>query len=263
MKKVLTVFMAIALTTGVFAAGKKEAAGSALERIQKAGVIKIGIEGTYPPYTYHDERNDLVGYDVEIAREIAAKLGVVPSFVESAWDSLIAGVDAGRWDVVINQVGINPDRQAKYDFSTPYTYTRGALIVRNDSTVASFADLNGKKSAQTVTSNWAQLAQSFGAEIVGTVSGFNESVDLVVNGRADATINDDVTFYDYKKAHPESPTKVVAFADTITTDGVLLPKNEPALLAAINQALAQLHDAGRLREISQKYFGQDISIPPK
>ncbi|GMO53440.1 MAG: amino acid ABC transporter substrate-binding protein [Termitinemataceae bacterium] len=255
-------FMLIVVQVFAFAQGKNKA-GTALERIKSAGVIKVGIEGTYPPYTFHDAKNNIVGYDVEIAREIAEKIGVKVEFVESSWDSLIAGVDSGRWDVVINQVGINPERKKKYDFSTPYTYTRGALVVHSDSTIKSFADLKGKKSAQTVTSNWAQVAEKNGAEIIGTVSGFNESVRLVESKRADATINDDVTFYDYKKTNPKSPTKVVAFATEITTDGVLLPKKEPKLLQAINQALKELGDSGKLSEISNKYFAQDISIPPK
>jgi cystine transport system substrate-binding protein len=263
MKKLVLLVMALSVV--VFGCAKKPQANvDSLTRIKNAGVIKIGIEGTYPPHTYHDANNNLVGNDVDIAREIAAKLGVKPEFIESSWDSLIAGVDTGRWDVVINQVAVKPERQEKYDFSIPYAYARGALIVRSDNdSIKSFEDLKGKKAAQTVTSNWADVARKYGAEIVGTVSGFNESIDLVINKRADATINDDVTYYDYKKVHADSPTKIAAFTDNVTNVAVLLGKNQPELLAAINEALQELRDSGKLSEIALKYFVSDISIPPQ
>jgi cystine transport system substrate-binding protein len=259
MKKLIVILLAFAMTVSAFAGGKSEQTGSSLDRIKAAGVLTIGTEGTYPPYSYHNEANELVGYDVEVAKAIAGKLGVKPKYVESHWDSLIIGLDSGRWDTVINQVGINPERQAKYDFSTPYTYTHGALIVHNDNTgIKTYSDLAGKKSAQTVTSNWAKLAERNGAEIVGT-DGFNQSIDLVITGRADATINDDVTFYDYTKQHPNSPVKIVALSDDITADGVIISKNQSELLAAINKALDELRKEGVLKTLSEKYFGQDIS----
>ncbi|MDR3342378.1 MAG: amino acid ABC transporter substrate-binding protein [Treponema sp.] len=263
MKKLLVVLLAFITTVSAFAGGKKDQAGSTLDQIKKAGVLTIGTEGTYPPYSYHNEADELVGYDVDIAKAIAAKLGVKAQFIESHWDSLIIGLDTQHWQVVINQVGITPQRQEKYDFTTPYTYTRGALIVRSDDTsISAFDDLAGKKSAQTVTSNWAQLAQRYGAELVGT-DGFNQSIDLVLSGRADATINDDVAFYDYLKQHPNNAAKIAALSDDVSVNGVILSKNQPELLAAINTALDELYKAGIIKEISMKYFNQDISVASK
>ncbi|MGL5437086.1 MAG: amino acid ABC transporter substrate-binding protein [Lachnospiraceae bacterium] len=235
---------------------------NSLEAIKAAGVVTIGTEGTYPPYSYHDEANTLVGYDVEIAEAIAEKLGVKPQFVETKWDSLIMGVDSSMYNLVINQVGITDERKEKYDFSTPYTYPRAALIVLEDNdSITSFDDLNGKKSAQTVTSNWAKMVDEYGGEVVGT-DGFNQSIDLVLSGRADATVNDDVTFYDYRKLNPNAPVKIAALGNEPIASGVLLGKNQPELLEAVNNALKELADEGRLTEISEKYFGADISIIP-
>ena len=121
-----------------------------------------------------------------------------PQFVEGKWDGLIAGVDASRYDVVINQVGITPERQKKFDFSEPYIASKAVLIVNDKSSIKSFEDLKAKKSAHTLTSNYAQIARKYGADIVPT-DGFNQSVDLVVQGRADATINDNLSFLDFKK----------------------------------------------------------------
>jgi len=237
------------------------AAANLLEEIKAKGVITVGIEGTYPPYTYHDESTDeLTGYDVEIARAIAEKLGVEVEFVETKWDSIIAGLDAERYDAIINQVGITPERQEKYDFSQPYTYTRGSLIVHEDNAeITSFEDLAGKKSAQTVTSNWAAIAESYGATIEGT-DGFSQSIELVLAGRADATINDDVTFYDYKKAKPDAKVKIVDISDEVSASGVMIRKGNAELLTAINTALDELRAEGRLKELSEKYFGVDVSV---
>jgi cystine transport system substrate-binding protein len=262
MKKAFVFVMAFVLAVSAFAGAKKESAANSLERIKAAGELVIGIEGTYPPYTYHDgASNRLIGYDVEVAEAIAAKLGVKPKFVESKWDSLVIGLDTGLWDTVINQVGVTQERKEKYDFSVPYTYTRGVVVVRSDNdTIASFEDLNGKSSAQTITSNWAQLAERYGARIIGT-DGFNESVQLVIDQRADLTINDDVTYADYRKEHPESPTKVVATSTDVTESAVILAKNQNELREAINNALAELSADGTLTRLSLKYLNLDVSKP--
>jgi cystine transport system substrate-binding protein len=260
MKKLFMFGLALVLGVSAFAGAKKESALNSLERIKAAGELAIGIEGTYPPYTYHDAAtNKLIGYDVEVAEAIAAKLGVKPRFVESRWDSLIIGLDSGLWDTVINQVGVTEARKEKYDFTVPYTYTHGVVIVREDNdSIQSFEDLNGKSSAQTITSNWAQLGERYGARIIGT-DGFNESVQLVIDQRADATINDDVTFADYRKEHPESPTKIVATSTDVTESAVILSKNQNELLEAINKALVELSADGTLTRLSLKYLNLDVS----
>ncbi|HYE67075.1 MAG TPA: amino acid ABC transporter substrate-binding protein [Anaerovoracaceae bacterium] len=261
---ILTLIMALSLfgCAGSSDSDQEEAPATVglLEEIQEKGTLTIGIEGTYPPYTYHDEISDeLAGYDVEIAQAIAQKLGVEAEFVETKWDSIIAGLDADRYDVIINQVGITAERQEKYDFSQPYTYTKGVLIVAEDNNeITSFEDLDGKKSAQTVTSNWAATAESYGATIEGT-DGFSQSIELVLSGRADATLNDDVTFYDYKKAKPDAKVKFVATSDEISVSGVMIRKGNEEFLNAINTALDELRAEGKLKEISQKYFGVDVS----
>lgn len=230
-----------------------------LSEIKADGVLKIGTEGTYSPYSYHDDNNDLTGFDVEIARAIADKLGVKAEFEETKWDSMIAGLDAKRFDVVINQVSITDERKEKYDFSTPYTYTHGALIIQSDNTdIKSFSDLKGKKSAQSLTSNWADTAKQYGAELVST-DGFNQSIDLVLQGRADATLNDDITYYDYLKQKPDAKVKIAAKSDDESESAVLIRKGNSELVKAIDQALSDLASDGTLSDLSNKYFGTDVT----
>ena len=248
---VVMAVLQLALATGAYAQ-------SSLEAIKSAGVIKIGTEGTYAPFTFHDASGKLVGFDVEIGEAIASKLGVKAEFVEGKWDGLIAGIDAKRYDLVINQVSITPERQAKYDFSAPYITSKAVLLVKNDSTIDSFAALKGKKAAQSLSSNFGKLAQSAGAELVAT-EGFNQSVELVLSGRADATINDSISFLDFKKHKPDAPLKIAASQENADHAGVLLAKGQPELLDAINKALAAAQTDGTYLQISQKYFGADVS----
>jgi cystine transport system substrate-binding protein len=229
------------------------------EKIKENGYITFATEGTYAPYSFHDEDDNLTGFDVEIARAIAEKLGVEAKFTETQWDGIIAGLDANKYDAISNQVSITEERLEKYLFSDPYTYTYGVVIVNGDNDdINSFEDLDGKDVALTVTSNWAQLAESYGGTIVST-SGFNESIQLVLQNRADATVNDNVTFYDFINNQPDANAKIVATSDEATEEGILIRKDDADLQEAINSALNELREEGRLAEISEKYFKEDIT----
>lgn len=233
-----------------------------LAAIQKAGIIRIGTEGTYAPFSYHDPKdNKLVGFDVDIGRAIAKQLGVKAEFVEGKWDGLIAGLNVNRYDAVINQVGITPERQEKYDFSKPYISSEAVLIVRDDNdTIHSFQDIKGKRSANTLTSNFGKLAQREGAEVV-PVQGFNEAIALLTSGRVDATINDYLSYLDFKKQQPQAKVKVVAQDDSAEfgRSGVLMRKGQAPLKVAIDKALDEIVADGSYRQISERYFGEDLS----
>ncbi len=241
-------------------AAASAAGGSQLDAIKQKGVMTVGTEGTYSPFTYHDSKtNQLVGFDVEVAEAVARQLGVKAQFVETKWDSMIAGLDAKRYDVVFNQVGITDERKQKYDFSTPYTVTRAALIVSSDNTtVKTFDDLKGKKSAQSLTSNYAQMAQKYGATLVGT-DGFNQSADLVLQKRADATINDDIAYYDYKNQKPDVKLKIAATLSDASKNAALIRKGNDSFVKAVDDALSKLTSDGTLGKISAKYFGKDVT----
>jgi cystine transport system substrate-binding protein len=256
MKWLNTLLVAAAVQLLALAPGH---AGSNLDDIKAAGVLKIGTEGTYAPFTYHDQTGALVGFDVEIGQAVAERLGVKAEFLEGRWDGLIAGLDANRYDAVINQVGITEERKKKYDFSEPYIASKAALIVKADNEdIKSFDDLKGKKSAQSLTSNFGKLAEASGAELVGT-DGFDQSIQLVLNGRADATINDSLSFLDFKKHKPDANVKIAATQDKADYSGIIIRKGEPELLAAINDALKQIQADGTYQKISEKYFGEDVS----
>lgn len=235
-----------------------------LARILEAGEITIAMEGTWAPWTYHDEKDELVGFDTEVGKAIAEKLGVTPVFIEGEWDGLLAGLDAGRYDIMINGVEYTDERGEKYDFSEPYGYIRTAIIVNGDNTeIQTFEDLNGKTTANTISSTYAALAESYGATATG-VDDLNQTIELLLQGRIDATLNAEVTFYDYMNVHPDANLKVAALTEDASRVCIPLRKGDDSasLREAVNQAIEELRGEGRLAEISEKYFGTDITAVP-
>jgi cystine transport system substrate-binding protein len=232
--------------------------GNLLEQIKQRGSIKIGTEGTYAPFSFHDSQNQLTGFDVELARAVAQQLGVKADFVETPWDGMLAGLNDKRFDMVANEVGVTPERQKIYDFSTPYITSASVLIVRKDNTtIHSFKDLKGKKSAQTLTSNFGKMAQENGATIV-SVQGFNEALQLVESGRVDATINDKLSFLAFMKQHPDAPLKVVATNQDASKSAFAFRKGNPELVKAVDDALATLEKNGTYDKISKKWFNENV-----
>ena len=235
-----------------------------LARIQEKGEIVIATEGDWSPWTYEDENGTLVGFDVEIARAIAGKLGVTATFIETPWEGIFAGLNDGRYDIVANGVDVTPERGETYDFSEPYAFLRTALVVRGDNEdIKSFEDLAGKSTVNSIGSTYMELAESYGAEATG-VSTLDLTLENVINGRADATLNAELSIYDYLAARPDANIKIVAL--TAEANDVAIPvrkstdsEDTSALLAAINQAIVELREEGVLAEISQKYFGSDIT----
>lgn len=240
-------------------AASEPASKSLLETIKANGKIRIGTEGTYAPFTFHDKDGKLTGFDVEIAQEISKRLGVQPEFLETKWDGMFAGLDAKRFDVVINEVGIKEDRKVKYDFSDPYIVSKAVLIVNEDNQdIKKLADLKGKKAGQSLTSNLTEIAKSNGATIVQT-DGFNQAIDLLLSKRIDATVNDGLSFLDFKKQRPDAKIKIVDETKEATPSAVLINKGNKELVDAINKSLADMKTDGTYLKISQKYFGADVS----
>ncbi len=232
-----------------------------LSKIQEKGEIVVAMEGTWAPWTYHDEDGNLVGYDVEVAQKIAEKLGVKATFVEGEWDGLFAGLDAERYDIVVNGVEVTDERAEKYDFSEPYCYIRTALIVKSDNEeIKTFADLNGKTTANSIASTYMTLAESYGATATG-VDSLDQTLDLVLSGRVDATLNAEVSFYDYMKVHPDAQLKVAALTEEASFVSIPIRKGaeNASLREAIDTAIKELRESGELSEISVKYFGSDIA----
>ncbi|QHF22231.1 transporter substrate-binding domain-containing protein [Rathayibacter sp. VKM Ac-2762] len=237
--------------------------GLTLAEVEDSGKLTIGTEGTYPPFSFHADGGTgaLTGYDVDVITAVAEKLGVEPDFQETQWDAMFAGLDGARFDVIANQVSINDEREAKYDFSEPYSVSPGVVIVpSSDTSITDLAGLSGKTTAQSLSSNWYTVAQRNGAEVEG-VEGWAQAIALVEQGRVDATVNDRLTWLDWSTTYPDQAAglKVAVTTDDTSESAFTFPKGSDDLVEAVDSALDELREDGTLASISERYFGADVS----
>lgn len=220
--------------------------------------LRVGTEGTYSPFSFQGPDGNLTGYDVEVAQAVGAKLGKKVEFVQTPWDSIFAGLEAQRFDLVANQVTINDERRARYDLSDPYTVSEGVIVTRSDdTTIATLADLRGKTTAQSSTSNWATVARDAGAN-VEAVEGFVQAIQLLKDRRVDATVNDTLAVGEYLRSTNDATIKVAGRTGD-TSQQAFAARKDSGLVAEINRALGELRADGTLKTISDKYFGSDVS----
>lgn len=233
-----------------------------LDKVKAAGKLVVGVEGTYPPFTYHDDNGELTGLDIELGKALADKLGVEVEFQEAAWDSLLIGIDTERFDTVINSVSITDERAEKYDFSDPYYYEARRVVVRaDDDSIHGPGDLNGKKIATNTTNAFIPWYEEQGVEVVG-IDTSGEAIDLLLSGRVDFVGINVPVLNAYLQEHPDAADKVKeAFVIPNSEDVIAIPvrKGEPEFLDAINAALAEMREEGTLKEISEKYLGGDYT----
>lgn len=285
-KKIISLMMVMTMTCGLFAGcGSDKASNDAsanagtesnssdtasdsssddlLSTIKERGYITVAMEGTWAPWTYHDEDDNLVGFDVEVAKAVADELGVDVQYQEGEWDGLLAGVQSGRYDIMVNGVGYTEERAQAYTFSDPYCYNKTALIVRGDNEdIKSLEDLNGKTTCNSANSTYQLIAEEYGANVldVETLDGTLEMV-LAGTDRADATLNAEASFLDYMNAHPDANLKIVDYYPESEKVCIIMPKGDSSdsLKEAINSAIEKLRADGTLSELSNKYFGGDIT----
>ncbi|MBW8172167.1 amino acid ABC transporter substrate-binding protein [Ornithinimicrobium sp. Arc0846-15] len=224
------------------------------------GTLVVATEGTYRPFTYHEGgAGDLTGYDVDVVTEVADRLGLEVEFEETQFDGIFAGLEANRFDVIANQISINDQREESYLMSEPYTVSPGVVVVAEDnSDITSLADLDGKTTAQSLTSNWFTVADDNGAN-VEAVEGWAQAITLLEQGRVDATVNDKLTFLDYETTNPDAGIKIGAETDEESLNAFVFTKDKVSLNEAFNETLTEMQEDGTLAELGEKYFGQDVS----
>lgn len=231
------------------------------KKINDKGVLVVGTEGTYPPFTFHDESGKLTGYDVEVTRAIADKLGMTVEFKETQWDGMMAGLDAKRFDAIANQMSLTtPERQAKYDKSEPYSWSNSVVVAPANVNIKVWTDVNGKKSAQSLSSHYAEVAEKYGAVLV-PVEGMAQAVTLVQQGRADMTINDKLAMLDYFKNKPNHGLEIKLYGDDADQRGAGLAfrKGDTVAVEKISQATRELREDGTLARLGEQFFGKDVS----
>ncbi|KIG09162.1 extracellular solute-binding protein [Caballeronia concitans] len=235
-----------------------------LDQVKQRGTLRVGLEGTFPPFNSKAPSGELVGYDVDIAKAVAAKLGVKPEFVTTEWSGIIAGLQAGKFDVIVNQVGITDKRKETLDFSPAYTYSNAQLIQRKDDSreFKTLDDLKGKKLGVGLGTNYMDMAKSVPGIDVKTYPGAPEYLRDLAAGRLDAALNDRLMLA-YLLKNSQLPLRTGANVGAGNPSGIPFKKGNPKFAKAIDDAMTQLEKDGTFAKISDKWFGIDVTKPAK
>ena len=253
----LILTMLLAVISGSTALASRADAAPSFPTVEP-GVLTVGTEGTYTPFTYHDDTGKLTGFDVDVITEIASRLGLRIKFVEASFDSLFPALEAGRFDLIANQISYSDERAAKYDLSDPYVESAGVIVAKtDDDSIRSVADLRGKTSAQSLTSNYAEIAKAAGANVIA-VDGFNTAINLLRDGRVQATVNDELTVKDFLRNSKDKSLHVAAKTQDVSRQ-VFAARKGSQIMPAINEQIAALRADGTLDKTYAKYFNAAAS----
>ncbi|CAM4008506.1 cystine ABC transporter substrate-binding protein [Rahnella bruchi] len=251
--------VAVTLSTGLIS--NSFADEGLLKKVKDRGTLIVGLEGTYPPFSFQGEDGKLTGFEVEFADALAQHMGVKAKLQPTKWDGMLASLESKRIDVVINQVTISPEREKKYDFSTPYTVSGIQALVKKgaESSITKPEDLKGKKVGVGLGTNYEQWLRANvpGVDVRTYDDDPTKYQDLRV-GRINAILVDRLAALDLVKKTGD--TLAVAGAPFSRQEsGVAVRKDNPELLAAINTAIAEMQKDGSLAKISEKWFGADVT----
>ncbi len=254
----------LAAVSGVALMASTAHAADLLDTVKARGALRIALEGTYPPFNFKDPKTgQLTGYDVDVARLVTAKLGLKPEFVTTEWTSILAGLGAGKYDVIISQVNVTPKRAQAFDFSTPYTYSTPQLIVRRNERIdyKKLEDLKGKKVGVGQGSIFEQQAKAVPGIDVKSYPAAPENLQDLAFGRVDAALNDSLMVA-YLLKSSQLPIRAGARVGALERTAVVFQKNNPKLRAAVDKALEEARADGSLKAVSVKWFGLDATRAP-
>ena len=271
MKRVLAAVLALLMIASLAACGKKNDDNSkgedkSLQRVLDAGKLSIGAEGNWIPYVYNDEgTGTLTGFEVEVAQEIAKRLGVTADFnISDSWDPVMAGLDAARYDVVICGVNPKPERQEKYAVSASYAENPFCLVVNGDNEeIKSFDDLKGKLCANSPSSPAGQIAQSYGATTADT--DLTGAMDMLNTKRVDGHVNNVAAVDEYMTSRPDVNVKIAAIYEPaadqkyMVESAAMFRKDDQALCDKVSEIINEMIKDKTLYNLTVKYFGQTVA----
>ncbi|WP_067728704.1 transporter substrate-binding domain-containing protein [Oceanobacillus damuensis] len=245
----------------------EETADGRWEEIQESGELVVGTSGTLIASSFYDENDELTGYDVEVMREVAERLGLEVSFEIMGIDSMLPAVQNGRIDVAANDVEVTDKRKEEFNFSEPYKYSYTTMAVResDNSGIETLEDLEGKKAGGGATTIFSQIAEHYGAEVITYGNAPNEAyLSDVSNGRTDVVIND---YYLTKFGVAAFPDFDLHLHPTLmfhpTEQAVVIPKGADQLTEEINNVLNEMREDGTLSELAIQFYEEDASVMPE
>ncbi|MFW6228414.1 MAG: amino acid ABC transporter substrate-binding protein [Alkalispirochaeta sp.] len=273
MKKIVFTLALLGAAMVVFASGAGETAGSAadaegdqsLQRILDKGEFVLGLDDSFPPMGFRDDDGEIVGFDIDLAREVAARLGVELRLQPIDWDAKILDLNSGDIDVIWNGLTITDEREKSITFSKPYIANRQIVIVRGDSGIDTKADMAGAVVGIQLGSS-AEDAINSDPETLATfdeVSKYQDNVQALLDlevGRIDAVVVDEILgrYYISRK-----PGVFAVASDFFAAEeyGIGFRLGEFAFMEAVDATLDEMVADGTAAEISEKWFDEDVLLP--
>lgn len=236
------------------------ASADELGKIKDAGELKIAMSGAYPPFNFINEKNEVVGFDAAIGQEIARRLGVKPVIVTTAWDGILAGLLANKYDTICGSMTITEKRQEVVDFVGPYYRSGRGIFIRKDENFASLTDLEGKNIGVTLGETHEKWARTQKGWEIKTYKGLPELFLELENKRIDAIVIDSIPglLAIKKTGMPIKKMELPEIEGGDVNIGIAIRKNNPELKAAMQKALDDMMADGTYTQISNEWVGSDI-----
>lgn len=229
-----------------------------LDKVLKDSEMTFALTGQYPPFNFVDENNQVTGFDVEVGKEIAKRIGVSGAPVTTAWDGIIAGLLAKKYDVICGSMAITPKRLETIDFSDPYYRSGAQIFSKKASKITSVEDLKGKKVGVTLGTTYEKwVRENIDGVDIKTYKGVPDMVLETANGRIDAFVTDKIVGALAIK-EKGAPLKLVGDLLYEEKMGIALNQGNPGLKSAINKALTDMKGDGTYHQISMKWLGIDV-----
>lgn len=266
MWKVITITAGAGLLMAACGNNAEEASG--WEEIEEEEVVTVATSGTLYPTSFHEEdTNELTGFEVEVAREAADRLGLEIEFSEMGFDGMLTSIHNGQVDFAVNDIDVNPDREEDFLFTDPYKFSYGSMVVREDdlSGIETLDDLEGKRAGGAATTIYMQISEHYGAEGV-VYENVTNDVYLrdVERGETDMVLND---YYLQSLAVESLPEIDVTIHPDIfyhpNNQAMIMSQDNTELRDRLNEVIEEMLEDGTITELSEEFFGgQDVSEEP-
>lgn len=259
MKKLLHIFTTTAIIVTLLslsACSEKEK--DSLTRVQDAGEISFAMSGGYPPFNFYNDQNQLVGFDVDVAREVARRLGVRLKPVTTEWSGIIEGLRSAAYDGILGSMAVTQERQNVVSFSVPYYYSGAQVMVKKDSSYTDPEQMDGKTVGVVTGTTFAEDATRLGAGDIKLYKDDTQTLTELQNGVVDGVITDRVVGVN---AMNSGKFDIVMLGSPLRSEeiAVAFNKKDDTLLAKVNTILKAMHDDGTLSEFSRKWLNTDIT----
>lgn len=256
--RTIALFFAVLALSAFALTGCDDGPADSLTRVKDAGEISFAMSGGYPPFNFYDTENHLVGFDVDVANEVAKRLGVKLKPVTTEWSGIIEGLRSGAYDGILGSMAVTDERLKVVDFSTPYYYSGAQLMVRKDAGFDTPDDLRGKILGVVTGTTFADDARKLGAGDVKLYKDDTQTLMELNSGVVDGVITDRVVGVN---AMNSGKFDVAPLGSPLRSEDIAAAfnKKDDTLLTEVNAILKAMHEDGTLTRLSEKWLKTDIT----